>query len=161
MPTIEVLRRLRAWKAETSNKDILYLNFDHVLEAMRGDERNRRVVEEYEVGNIMTLCYIDPNLKGESYFKTTEEKDMYEAAERSGGAVFEISEAETERQERSLKKMFSGIRKLSVDQTKHLQGFRTKMNNIKSLMENNRVQMDSLRLRFKRMNANTSGPNKL
>ena len=33
MPTIEVLRRLSAWKAETANKDVLYLNFDDVFEA--------------------------------------------------------------------------------------------------------------------------------
>ena len=42
------LRSLRGSELqdEIKNKDVLYLNFDHVLDAMRGDERNRRVVDD-------------------------------------------------------------------------------------------------------------------
>jgi hypothetical protein len=156
MPALEVLRRLSAWKAETANKDVLYLNFDHVLEAMRGDERSRRVVADHEVGAVLTLCYVDPKLKGESYFRTTREKDQYDAAERSCGAVLETVETEIERQERSLKQLFSGIRQLSADQTKNLQGFRTKMDDIKVIMRNNHTKLNSLRLRFERMNTSSN-----
>ena len=45
---------------------------------MSGTNRNRRIVDDAEVGKILTLCYIDPKLKGESYFRNTKEKNLYE-----------------------------------------------------------------------------------
>ena len=35
----EVLDRLKEWKLETENKDKLYINFDDILIAMRGNNR--------------------------------------------------------------------------------------------------------------------------
>lgn len=151
MSITEVMKRLAAWKAETANQDILYMNFDHILEAMRGDNRNRRVVEDHEVGSVLTLCYVDPKLKGESYFRTTKEKEEYEKAERAGGAVFENIETEGARQQRSLKKLFSGIRKLSFDQSKSFSEFKERMDSIQAVMRRNDVMLNTCRLRYKQM----------
>jgi hypothetical protein len=46
----EVLGRLKQWKNETENMNVLYIQFDHLLIAMKGNNRNRRVIDDHEVG---------------------------------------------------------------------------------------------------------------
>ena len=57
--------------------------------------------------------------------------------------MLETSETETERQEQSLQKMFSGVRQLSSDQTINFHSFCSKMDNIRIFMANNQTQLDS------------------
>ena len=96
------------WKLETENEKVLFLQFNDLLIAMKGNNRNRRIVDDEEVGVILTLCYIDPVLKGESYFRDNQTKMKYEAAELKGTKVFVEKETEYMRSLRSLKKIFSG-----------------------------------------------------
>ena len=76
---------------------------------MAGTNRNRRIVDNHEVGRILTLCYIDPILKGESFFRDTTEKNQYEQAERTGTAVFVPKQTEYMRSLKSLKEIFHGV----------------------------------------------------
>ena len=104
----EFLKKRCQWKLETENEKVLFLQFNDLLIAMKGNNRNRRIVDDEEVGVILTLCYIDPVLKGESYFRDNQTKMKYEAAELKGTKVFVEKETEYMRSLRSLKKIFSG-----------------------------------------------------
>ena len=80
----EVLWRLQRWKKRPENQDILYLNFDMIKKAMIGDTRIKRIVDDYEVGVTMALCYEDSKARsGYRYLLTTGDKDIAEQMERS------------------------------------------------------------------------------
>ena len=80
----EVLYRLQRWKKRPENQDTLYLNFDMIKKAMIGDTRIKRIVDDYEVGTTMALCYEDSKARsGYRFLLTTEDKDIAETAERS------------------------------------------------------------------------------
>jgi hypothetical protein len=55
----EVLRRLERWKKRPENQDTLFVNFDLLKVAMVGDMRIKRVVDDHEVGHVLSLCYED------------------------------------------------------------------------------------------------------
>jgi hypothetical protein len=112
MSYVEAYDRLKEWKKETENNDKMFIDFKDVKIAMLGTNRNRRIVDDHEVGNILTLCYIDPVLKGESYFQSTEDKNIIEQAKRDGKPVYIPKSNEYSRSLQSLKEIFHGV---SVD----------------------------------------------
>ena len=130
----EALERLVAWKLETENANVLYMQFNDLMIAMRGDNRHRRIVDDHEVGTVLTLCYIDPVLKGESYFRDNKEKEMYEAAEREGTEVFVEKETEYIRSLRSLKMIFSGVHTMTLQNQRQREKYKRKMDDISQLM---------------------------
>jgi hypothetical protein len=144
----EALERLVAWKLETENANVLYMQFNDLMIAMRGDNRHRRIVDDHEVGTVLTLCYIDPVLKGESYFRDNKEKEMYEAAEREGTEVFVEKETEYIRSLRSLKMIFSGVHTMTLQNQRQREKYKRKMDDISQLMKANERKLESLRGRF-------------
>ena len=127
---------------------VLYIQFDHLLIAMKGTNRNKRVIDDHEVGRVLTLCYIDPILKGESYFKDTEEKDLYEKAEKEGTTVFVSRETEQTKALRSLKQIFSGMQEMMKNNHDQKNEYQIRINVINDLLKSNEQKLESLRMRF-------------
>ena len=96
----------------------------------------------------MTLCYIDPKLKGESFFRNNEEKVEYEAAERAGSEVYREEKTESDMQLQHLKELFSGVHVLTASNSKKMSELRDHMGGITSMMRENEKKLESLRLRF-------------
>ncbi len=105
-------------------------------------------MDDYEVGMVMTLCYVDPKLKGESFFRNDEEKVEYEAAERAGSEVYRGEKTESDMQLQQLKELFSGVHVLTASNTRKMYDFRDHMGGITSLMRENEKKLESLRLRL-------------
>ena len=127
---------------------VLYIQFDHLLIAMKGTNRNKRIVDDHEVGRVLTLCYIDPILKGESYFKDTEEKNLYEKAENEGTTVFVSRETEQTKALRSLKQIFSGMQEMMKNNYDQKSEYQVRINVINDLLKSNEQKLESLRMRF-------------
>lgn len=153
MTVHEVLERLDAWKQETENKDVLYVDFHCVKTAMRGSVRNRRVVDNYEVAAVLAQCYVDPKMRGQSYFVSTEEKEEYEEAERAGRDVVRAVETEKQKHVRALKQVCSGVSMLDIH---HRQNHLVLEQHLKGVLEQavqNQDRLASLKQRLNELNS--------
>ncbi len=56
MSTREVMLRLEQWKARKHNAKTEFLNFHHIQQALAGGERNRIIVSDWQVQQVMGLC---------------------------------------------------------------------------------------------------------
>ncbi len=145
----EVLERIDDWKLETENEHVLFVDFGMVKTAMRGNHRNRRVVDDVEVAAVMTLCYVDPKLKGESFFVSSARKKEHEEAERAGTKVFEETESQEMKQLRSMKRMFTAIEDVSTTVSSRLEVLANNMKGMNELLAGNMQRLESFRGRLK------------
>lgn len=74
IPPQEVMDRLMQWHARKQNTRIEFLDFIHIRNAMKGGQRNMRLVTDFQVRTIMALCENDPT-RDTKYMFTTEEKN--------------------------------------------------------------------------------------
>jgi hypothetical protein len=153
----EAYERLQHWKRETENLETLYINFHDLKNAMRGTNRNRRIVDDAEVGKILTLCYIDPKLKGESYFRNTKEKNLYEKAEREGKSIFVAKQTEYMRSLKSLKEIFNGVQLMTLKNHSQARKFSKNMININDVIKLNEQKLETVRMRFQSLKGKRGG----
>jgi hypothetical protein len=85
MATREVLLRLEQWRARKHNRNVTWLDFEGIQQALVGSERNRRIVTDYQVQLVMRLCKIKRKGDDKLLF-TAKERKTLETEEANAGA---------------------------------------------------------------------------
>ena len=85
MATREVLLRLEQWRARKHNRNVTWLDFEGIQQALVGSERNRRIVTDYQVQLVMRLCKIKRKGDHKLLF-TAKERKTLETEEANAGA---------------------------------------------------------------------------
>ena len=95
MDTREVLIRLEQWRARKHNRNVNWLDFERIQQALAGSERNRRIVTDYQVQLVMRLCKTKRKGDDKLLFTTAERKvvEKEEADEAADAEEFGGSES--------------------------------------------------------------------
>jgi hypothetical protein len=121
----ELLNRLQGWKAKARNADVMFLSPQLVKEALTGDVRNMRVIQDAQIDEIWSHI-------NEKYYLTQQVKDL--ALAETGGQIIKPV-VEQEAALSVLKRVFFGFKVMKDEQRKNLDELSRRVQNLNTLQD--------------------------